>query len=62
MMRNSVGTVGQYPAVDEMLTGRENLGLVGRLYHLGRAERRQRAGRVLGQFQLAGPADRPVRT
>lgn len=38
------------------------LELVGRLYHLGRAERRQRAGRVLEQFQLADAADRPVRT
>ena len=37
-----------------MRTGRENLELVGRLYHLGRAERRQRAGRVLEQVQLAG--------
>jgi ABC-2 type transport system ATP-binding protein len=38
---------------------RENLELVGRLYHLGRAERRQRAERLLEQFQLAGAADRP---
>ena len=45
-----------------MLARRENLELVGRLYHLGRAERRQRAGRVLEQFQLADAADRPVRT
>jgi ABC-type multidrug transport system ATPase subunit len=44
------------------LTGRENLELVGQLYHLGRAERPQRAERVLVQFQLAGAADRPVRT
>jgi hypothetical protein len=42
-----------------MLTGRENLQLVGRLYHLGRAERRQRAGRVLEQVRLAGAAGRP---
>ena len=42
-----------------MLTGRENLQLVGRLYHLGRAERRQRAGRVLEQVQLACAAGRP---
>jgi hypothetical protein len=45
-----------------MRTGRENLRLVGRLYHLGRAGRRQRAGQVLEQVQLAGTADRPVRT
>ena len=56
------GTAGHYETVDEMLTGRENLQLVGRLYHLGRAERRQRPGRVLEQVQLADPADRPVRT
>jgi len=37
-----------------MLTGRENLQLVGRLYHLGRAERRQRTVRLLEQVQLAG--------
>ena len=42
-----------------MLTRRENLELVGRLYHPGRAERRQRAGRVLEHFQLACAADRP---
>ena len=39
-----------------MLTGRENLQLVGRLYHLGRAERRQRTVRLLEQVQLAGAA------
>jgi len=61
-IRSAIGLAGQYAAVDEMLTGRENLELVGQLYHLGRAERRQRAERVLEQFQLAGAADRPVRT
>ena len=61
-LRSAIGLAGQYAAVDEMLTGRENLQLVGQLYHLGRAERRQRAGRVLEQFQLADAADRPVRT
>jgi len=46
-----------------MLTGRENLGLVGRPYHLCRAERRQRTGgRVLEHFQLAGAAGQPART
>jgi ABC-2 type transport system ATP-binding protein len=61
-LRSAIGLAGQYAAVDELLTGRENLELVGQLYHLGRAERRQRAERVLEQFQLAGTADRPVRT
>jgi ABC-2 type transport system ATP-binding protein len=53
------GTVGQYTAVDEMLTGQENLELVGRLYLLGPGERGSGPG---GQFQLADAADRPVRT
>ena len=61
-LRSAIGLAGQYAAVDEILTGRENLELVGQLYHLGRAERRQRAERVLEQFQLAAAADRPVRT
>ena len=62
MMRDSVERPAQYAAVDAMLTGRENLQLVGRLYHLGRAERRQRTVRLLEQVQLAGAAGRPVRT
>ena len=45
-----------------MLTGRENLELVERLYHLDRAERRPQAGRGLEQFQAVGAADRPART
>src|SRR5229473_2636032 len=61
-LRSAIGLAGQYAAVDEMLTGRENLELVGQLYHLRRAELRQRAERVLEQFELAGAADRPVRT
>jgi ABC transporter DrrB family efflux protein len=61
-VRSAIGLAGQYAAVDEMLTGRENLELIGQLYHLRRAELRQRAERVLEQFELAGAADRPVRT
>ena len=61
-LRSAIGLAGQYAAVDEMPTERENLELVGQLYHLGRAERRQQAERVLEQFQLARAADRPVRT
>src|SRR5215472_15991525 len=60
-LRSAIGLAGQYAAVDEMLTGRENLQLVGQLYHPGRAERRRRAERVLEQFQLADAADRSVR-
>ena len=51
--------MGQYTAVDEMLTGQENLELFGRLYHLGPDERGSEPG---GQFQLPDAADRPVRT
>src|SRR2546429_7591815 len=61
-IRSIIGLAGQYAAVDEMLTGRENLELVGQLYPLRRAEQRQRAERVLEQFELAGAADRPVKT
>ena len=60
-LRPAIGLAGQYAAVDEMLTGRENLQLVGQLYHPGRAERRRRAEQVLRQFQLADAADRSVR-
>jgi ABC-type multidrug transport system ATPase subunit len=59
-LRPAIGLAGQYAAVDEMLTGRENLPLVGQLYHPGRAERRQQAERMLQQFQLADAADRSV--
>src|SRR5450759_56583 len=41
-LRSLIGLAGQYAAVDEMLTGRENLDLVGLLYHIGKAERRRR--------------------
>jgi len=46
-VRPLIGLAGQYAAVDELLTGRENLELVGRLYHLNKAERRGRAQEVL---------------
>src|SRR4249920_1576985 len=42
-LRSAIGLAGQFAAVDEILTGRENLELVGRLYHLGRAEIRKRS-------------------
>ena len=57
-----IGLSGQYAAVDEYLTGRENLDMVGRLYHLGRAVSRRRAGELLERFDLADAADRPVKT
>ncbi|MBI4259277.1 MAG: ATP-binding cassette domain-containing protein [Actinobacteria bacterium] len=61
-LRASIGLAGQYAAVDETLTGRENLDLVGRLYHLDRAEARRRAEEVLERFGLAQAADRIVKT
>lgn len=61
-LRSVIGLAGQYAAVDELLTGRENLELVGRLYHLSRVERRQRAQEVLERFSLSDAADRPVKT
>jgi ABC-2 type transport system ATP-binding protein len=61
-VRSVIGLAGQYAAVDEMLTGRENLELVGRLYHLGRTEVKRRADEVLERFRLTDAADRTVKT
>jgi daunorubicin resistance ABC transporter ATP-binding subunit len=61
-VRRSIGLAGQSAAVDELLTGRENLCLIGRLYGLGRREARRRADEVLERFGLAEAADRRVRT
>ncbi|HQZ36417.1 MAG TPA: ATP-binding cassette domain-containing protein [Ilumatobacteraceae bacterium] len=61
-VRRNIGLAGQYAAVDENLTGRENLILVGRLTHLSKAAARQRATELLDQFRLTDAADRPVRT
>jgi ABC-2 type transport system ATP-binding protein len=61
-LRAEIGLAGQYAAVDENLTGRENLVMVGRLYHLGRRESRERADELLERFELAEAATRPART
>ncbi|MGH8926190.1 MAG: ATP-binding cassette domain-containing protein [Acidimicrobiia bacterium] len=61
-VRTVIGLAGQYAAVDEFLTGRENVEMVGRLYGLGRREANSRSGAVLEQIGLAETADRPVRT
>lgn len=61
-LRSMIGLAGQFAAVDEMLTGRENLELVGLLYHLGKAERKRRAHEVLERLSLADVGDRLVRT
>ena len=61
-LRGLIGLAGQYAAVDENLTGRENLEMVGRLYHLGRREAKRRAEGVLERFSLQDAADRPAKT
>jgi ABC-2 type transport system ATP-binding protein len=60
--RRVMGLAGQYAAVDEILTGFENLMLVGRLNHLARAERRTRSEELLGQFGLADAGGRQLKT
>ncbi len=61
-VRRVIGLAGQYAAVDENLTGRENLVLVGRLNHLATAVARSRAVELLDRFNLRDAADRPART
>ena len=61
-LRSVIGLAGQYAAVDEHLTGRENLELVGQLYHLGKTAARERAEQLLDLFDLTDAADRPAKT
>jgi ABC-2 type transport system ATP-binding protein len=61
-LRAKIGLAGQYAAVDENLTGFENLEMVGRLYHMPRGEARTRAGELLDRFELTDAAKRPVKT
>jgi ABC-2 type transport system ATP-binding protein len=61
-LRAHIGLAGQYAAVDENLTGFENLEMVGRLYHMGGAESRRRADELLEHFELTEAAKRPVKT
>ena len=61
-VRAAIGVTGQFSAVDNLLTGRENLILMADLHHLGRAEGRRRAGELLGRFDLTDAADRPAAT
>ncbi|MCW2622590.1 MAG: drrA3 [Frankiales bacterium] len=60
-VRRTIGLSGQYAAVDEYLTGYENLDMIGRLYKLGRQRSRERARDLLEQFDLVEAADRPVK-
>ena len=61
-VRSMIGLTGQYAAVDEYLTGFENLEMVGRLYRLGKALARERADELLGYFDLGDARARPVKT
>lgn len=61
-VRRCIGLSGQYAAVDEHLTGFENLEMIGRLYHLGKPHARKRAGELLEQFDIAEAGNRPVKT
>ena len=60
-LRRRIGVSGQYAAVDEHLTGFENLDMVGRLYHLGAAASRKRAHELLERFDLVEAANRQVK-
>ena len=61
-VRRVIGLAGQHAAVDQTLTGRENLIMVGRLYRLSAAQARQRSAEALERLSLTEAADRPVRT
>jgi ABC-2 type transport system ATP-binding protein len=61
-VRRRIGLSGQYAAVDEYLTGFENLDMIGRLYHLGRKASRARARELLAQFSIEEAGDRMAKT
>ena len=61
-VRKRIGLSGQFAAVDEHLTGYENLDMIGRLYRLGRRPARVRARELLDRFGLSDAGDRPVKT
>ncbi|MEU1665637.1 ATP-binding cassette domain-containing protein [Streptomyces sparsogenes] len=61
-VRRSIGLSGQFAAVDEYLTGRENLRMVGRLYQMGAREAKARASELLERFHLTDAADRVAKT
>ncbi|MFE5245201.1 MULTISPECIES: ATP-binding cassette domain-containing protein [unclassified Streptomyces] len=61
-VRRSIGLSGQFAAVDEYLTGRENLQMVGQLYQMSSRDAKKRAGELLEKFNLADAADRTAKT
>ena len=62
IVREQLALTGQFAAIDELLTGRENLEMFGRLFRLSRAEARLRAKELLERFELADAADRTAKT
>lgn len=60
--RSSIGLTGQYAAVDEYLTGVENLFMIGRLYRMSKADAQRRTEELLEQFDLVKASTRPVKT
>jgi len=61
-VRRVFGLAGQYPAVEDILTGRENLEMIGKLYHLGKQKAKERANELLDTFELSEAANRKVKT
>lgn len=61
-VRSQIGLTGQYSAVDEILTGRQNLIMMGQLYHLSHSDAKVRAEELLTQFDLTEAADRAAKT
>ena len=61
-LRANIGLAGQYAAIDENLTGFENLDMVGRLYHMKAADSRERARELLERFELTDAAERVAKT
>jgi len=62
LVRSTIGLTGQYATLDELLTGRENLRMIGRLFRLSKSDSRARASELLERFDLAEAADRPAKT
>ena len=62
LVRSVIGLAGQYPAVEEILTGKESLEMIGQLYHLGKPKAKARANELLEQFELSDAANRRVKT
>ena len=62
MVRRSMGLTGQAATVDELLTGRENIRMIGGLYGIGRKDLKRLGDQLLEQFSIADAADRPVRS